>query len=224
MRRSIVKILGIVFLIGTVLSSLAYCSDVHSGKSMAADKPAVQAGPKTSTVDNVQSSYADECNAHALYLEFAKKADEEGYHQVASMFRAVARAEEVHAQGFADLIKSSGGTPHAEVEAPVVKSTKENLEAAVASEDFDKDVKYPRFIQQATKEHNKVAEVCFTYSKVAEAEHAAIYDQALNDLDAYRGGSQNFLVCPRCGKTTVAMNNPTCPTCHTPKEQFVRVQ
>ena len=40
------------------------------------------------TLDNLQAAYNGESNASAKYAAFAKKADEEGYGQVASLFRA----------------------------------------------------------------------------------------------------------------------------------------
>ena len=52
----------------------------------------------TTTLDNLVTAYNGESNAHARYVEFAKKADEDGYGQVASLFRAAARAEEIHAE------------------------------------------------------------------------------------------------------------------------------
>ena len=58
---------------------------------------AVAAAPRRSTLDNLQAAFNGESNANARYLAFAKKADEEGYGQVASLFRAAARAEEIHA-------------------------------------------------------------------------------------------------------------------------------
>jgi ABC-type transporter MlaC component len=39
-----------------------------------------------STLDNLQAAFNGESNAHARYVEFAKKADKEGYAQVASLF------------------------------------------------------------------------------------------------------------------------------------------
>ena len=83
------------------------------------------------TLDNLQTGFNGESNAHSRYLAFAEKADQEGYGEVASLFRAAAKAEEVHAANHAAVIKKMGGTAQAKIETPVVKSTKENLEAAI---------------------------------------------------------------------------------------------
>lgn len=104
----------------------------------------------TSTVlDNLQTAFNGESNAHARYLEFAAKADQEGYGSVASLFRAAARAEEIHAANHAVVIRRMGGTPQANIEKPAVKSTAENLAVAIQGETYERDVLYPDFLKQA---------------------------------------------------------------------------
>ncbi|HEX8896281.1 MAG TPA: ferritin family protein [Terriglobales bacterium] len=43
----------------------------------------------TSTLEGLQTVFNGESNANVLYLAFAKKADEEGFAEVASLFRAL---------------------------------------------------------------------------------------------------------------------------------------
>ena len=62
----------------------------------------------TKTLDNLQAGFNGESNAHARYLAFAEKADQEEYGEVASLFRAAAKAEEFHAANHAAVIKKSG--------------------------------------------------------------------------------------------------------------------
>ena len=45
---------------------------------------------------NLKDAFAGESQANRKYLAFAKKADQEGYKQVARLFRAAAEAETVH--------------------------------------------------------------------------------------------------------------------------------
>jgi hypothetical protein len=66
--------------------------------------PSAKAESKT-TLENMQAAYNGESNAHARYLAFAKPADQEGYGEVASLFRAAARAEEIHPGNHAVVIK-----------------------------------------------------------------------------------------------------------------------
>ena len=75
------------------------------------------------SADNLKEAFAGESQANRKYLAFAKKADQEGYPQVAKLFRAAAEAETVHAHNH---LREMGG----------IKTTKENLEEAVAGEVF----------------------------------------------------------------------------------------
>src|SRR5690348_4328328 len=108
----------------------------------------------TTTLQNLQTAYNGESNAHARYLAFAKQADQDGYAQAAALFRAAARAEEIHAANHAVVIKKMGATPAAKIETALVKTTKENLEAAVKGETYERDVMYPAFLKQARADNN----------------------------------------------------------------------
>ena len=76
------------------------------------------------TVKNLQDAFAGESQANRKYLAFAKKAEAEGYKQVAKLFRAAAEAETVHALNH---LRELGG----------IKSTKENLEVAIGGETYE---------------------------------------------------------------------------------------
>ncbi|MCJ7750502.1 MAG: rubrerythrin family protein, partial [Armatimonadetes bacterium] len=49
------------------------------------------------TTENLKTAFAGESQANRTYLAFAKKADADGYPQIARLFRAAAAAETVHA-------------------------------------------------------------------------------------------------------------------------------
>jgi rubrerythrin len=191
--------------------------------SLAAEaKPATPAKAPT-TLENLMKTFDGESNAHARYLAFAKKADEEGYGQVASLFRAAAASEEVHFKAQAEVIKKMGGTPKADVKAPDVKSTKENLEAAVKGESYERDTMYPEFIKVAEKEKTDAALEVFNEAKAAETAHAKLYQEALGNLDSWKAGKKDFFVCPECGNTVIALTFEKCPVCATPKDKFMKV-
>ncbi len=176
------------------------------------------------TLDNLQAAYNGESNAHARYLAFAQKADQEGYGAVASLFRAAARAEEIHAGNHAVVITQMGGAPKADIETPDVKSTRENLEAAIKGETYERDTMYPSFLQLARTEGNRAAIQTFNYAKTAEAEHARLYTETLNKLDTLKGSkAMDYYVCTICGYTTVQMNFEKCPSCFNPKDKYVAV-
>jgi rubrerythrin len=177
----------------------------------------------TKTLDNLQAAFNGESNAHARYLEFAKKAEAEGYGPVASLFRAAARAEEIHAGNHAVVIKKLGGTPQAKIEKTVVKSTKENLETAIKGETYEKDTMYPEFLKEARSVTNRDAIQTFNYAKSAEVEHAKLYTDALNNLAKLKGKAVTYYVCTVCGFTTTKLDFSKCPSCFNPKEKYVQV-
>ena len=162
----------------------------------------------TTTLDNLQAGFNGESNAHSRYLAFAEKADQEGYGEVASLFRAAAKAEEAQAK----------------IETPVVKSTKENLEAAIKGESYERDTMYPEFLKQARAEGNRDAVQTFSYAKTAEAEHAKLYSEALNNLANLQGSkAKDYFVCTVCGYTTPQLDFPKCPSCFSHKDKYEKV-
>lgn len=178
----------------------------------------------TTTLENLQAAFNGESNAHARYLAFAARADQEGYGEVASLFRAAAKAEEVHAGNHAAVIKKLGDTPEAKIETPVVKSTKENLEAAIKGESYERDTMYPDFLKQARAEGNRDAVQTFNYAKTAEAEHAKLYSSALNNLPNLKGSkAKDYFVCTICGYTTSQMEFSKCPSCFSHKDKYEKV-
>src|SRR4051812_43692012 len=81
------------------------------------------------TLQNMQAAFNGESNAHARYLAFSQQADKEGYADVANLFRAAARAEQIHASNHSEVIKQLGAEPKANIVAPQVELTRENLAA-----------------------------------------------------------------------------------------------
>ena len=176
------------------------------------------------TLENMQAAFNGESNAHARYLAFAVQADKEGYGEVASLFRAAARAEEIHATNHADVIKEMGATPIAKIETPEVRSTRENLEGAIKGETYERDTMYPGFLKQARAERNKAAIKSLNFAKAAEVEHAKLYGAALPGLDGLKNSKAvTYYVCPNCGFTSREIDFPKCPSCFRPKSAFEKV-
>jgi rubrerythrin len=176
------------------------------------------------TLENLQTAYNGESNAKARYEAFAIKADAEGYKSVASLYRATSMSEGIHAAKHAEAIKKLGAAPKATIEKPEVKSTKENLEASIKGETYEKDTMYPAFIKKAEADKNKSAVQSFKGAMMAEVEHAKLYTQALKELSSWKEAGKEFLVCPVCGYTTVDKNFKLCSVCSTPRSKFAVVK
>jgi rubrerythrin len=177
----------------------------------------------TSTLDNLQAAFKGESNANARYLAFAGKANEEGYGEVASLFRAAAKAEEIHAHNHAAVIEKMGATPVLTLETAEVKTTRENLKMAIEGEKYERDIMYPEFIEAAKSQNASAAVRTFTLAAKVEAVHAVLYQDALDNLEKRRGESHMYYVCPDCGNTLEQMNILKCLICGHPKSGFIAV-
>ena len=91
------------------------------------------------TDKNLQDAFAGESQANRRYLAFAQKAEEEGFTQAAKLFRAAAEAETIHALNH---LRITGE----------IKSTLDNLNAALGGETFEFQKMYPEYLAIAKKE------------------------------------------------------------------------
>jgi rubrerythrin len=178
------------------------------------------------TVQNLLAAFEGESNANAKYTAFAAKADEEGLHGAASLFRAAARAEQIHASNHARVIKQLGGEAACQIHAVEVKGTLDNLKAALGGEQYEIDTMYPEFLDEATQHDNKIAMRTMTYALEAEKTHARLYGEAIallagGKLDSWIGAARDFYVCPVCGYTSEnEEEHERCPVCNAPWERF----
>jgi rubrerythrin len=178
------------------------------------------------TVQNLLAAFEGESNAHAKYTAFAVKADADGLHGAASLFRAAARAEQIHAANHARVIKQLGGEAKAEIHAAEVKTTLENLKAALGGEQYEIDTMYPGFLEEATARNNTAAIRTFHGALEAEKTHARLYGEAIALLvggkkDTWIATAREFYVCPVCGYTSeTEEEHERCPVCNCPWERF----
>jgi len=162
------------------------------------------------TDSNLKNAFAGESQANRKYLAFARKAEQEGFSNVARLFRTAAEAETIHALGH---FNAMGG----------VGSTADNLRAAVAGETYESTEMYPPMLQQAIADDHR-AKRMFGYAMKAEAVHAKLYQMALEAvLQGKDLAETKFYLCPVCGHIELGTPPATCPICGTKAEKFVQV-
>jgi rubrerythrin len=161
------------------------------------------------TTENLKAAFAGESQANRKYLAFARKAEEDGYPQVAKLFRAAAEAETVHAHAH---LKVLGG----------IKSTEENLREAISGETHEFTEMYPKFIETAKSEGNTQAEVSFANANSVEKIHAELYRKALENLG--NNEEVDYYVCQVCGNTVEREAPDVCPICGAPKNMFKKIE
>lgn len=162
------------------------------------------------TTENLHEAFAGECQAFRKYSMFARKADGQGFPNVARLFRTAAEAERIHAEGHMAVLQE-------------VKSTAENLEAAVAGETHEYTEMYPPMLKQAEAEDHK-AKRMFGYAVKAEEVHARLYMLALEAVKQGKDLTESqFYLCPVCGHIELKAAPATCPICGARGEKFVQV-
>ncbi len=154
-------------------------------------------------------AFAGESQANRRYLAYAAKADQEGYPQVARLFRAAAEAETVHAHNHLRALKG-------------IRSTKENLMDAVSGETHEFKNMYPEMIEAAKAEGRTDAERTFSYANEVEKVHAQLYQKLLDSLGSAQE-SYPYYICPVCGYTAEKKPPDVCPVCGTKGEKFRKI-
>jgi rubrerythrin len=159
--------------------------------------------------DALKEAFAGESQANRRYLAFAIKADQEGFRQAARLFRAAAEAETVHAHAHLQALKG-------------IRSTKENLQEAIAGETHEFKSMYPAMIETAKAEGNKEAQRSFQFANEVEKIHARLYSEMLASPEGSKD-SYSYYVCPVCGYTAEKEAPETCPVCGAKGKMFKKV-
>lgn len=160
------------------------------------------------TNENLKAAFAGESQAHMKYTLFADKAEEEGYKNMARLFRAIAFAERVHA---ANHLQTVNG----------INLTAENLDVAMEGERFEVREMYPAYKVVAELQDEKKAIKSINYALEAEKIHEALYAEA---KEAAKAGKdidvRDIYICPVCGHTAVGKAPDRCPICGILGEKF----
>ena len=123
------------------------------------------------TEENLKAAFAGESQANRRYTAFARKADEEGYPEVAELFRAAAEGETAHALGHLNFLKGVG-------------STIDNLKAAIEGESYEHTHMYPDMAKASREEGAEEIAQWFERLGKAERAHADRFKAALEKLGA----------------------------------------
>jgi rubrerythrin len=122
------------------------------------------------TDENLKIAFADESQTNIEYLAYAHRAIEEGFVEIAQLFREAAGAEVIHALNH---LKNMG----------VVKTTAENLKEAAEGESLQIVSMYPKFIKEAEGEERTDAAESFRVAFEREKHHRSMFRLALKKLE-----------------------------------------
>ena len=163
------------------------------------------------TTDNLATAFAGESQANRKYLAFAKKAGQDGFPEIAKLFRAAAEAETVHAHAH---LRAMAG----------VKDTKENVKAAIAGEHHEFMSMYPEFLKTAEDEKHAPAIASFRYALAVEKVHHDLYTEALKAIESGKDlPKREVYVCPICGNTVYDSAPDQCSVCKARGSTFTKI-
>jgi rubrerythrin len=164
------------------------------------------------TDGNLQAAFAGETQAYCRYLLYAVKADQEGFPELAKLFRAAAEAEMVHLRNHYGVMDAVG-------------STKDNLLAAVTSEHREITSFYPAFVEKAREEQAERARISFSFALESERGHNQHFEKALQAVKSgQKISAQKYFVCQVCGNLTAGEAPQKCSICGRTAEQYKEVE
>jgi len=129
----------------------------------------------TETEKNLLKAFAGESQAARRYEMYARIASEEGYEQIAHIFRQTADHEKIHAKTFYEYLVGGKVEITAAYPAGKVGTTAENLVSAAAGENEEWAELYPEFARVAEEEGFKRVATSFKLVAQVEKHHEARY-------------------------------------------------
>ncbi len=178
------------------------------------------------TIENLKAGIKGETTASAKYAAFAQRAKEEGKDTIAKLFEATSKAESIHAANHLKVLESLGEKMEEFKPEFEVKSTAENLKAAIDGETYESTTMYPQFLTDSKAEKVEKAEKSFTWAFDTEKKHMEFYKNALEALQSNTINTlaYTYAVCPVCGNTyDQAKIDEKCAFCQTSKEKFITI-
>lgn len=179
-------------------------------------------------IRNLETALEEELKNCAAYKAYALSADNEGMRGLASLFRAITRAEQIHASNHARVLRHMGGSTLVDIPKPRVESAMANLRAALVDQRFEVDYLYPTFLTTAVSLFDSTAVRSFHWALEADKSHAHLCSAIvtrLNSSDQYAWALEphEFYVCGLCGYATEKAEAENCPACNYLVEKFEKV-
>jgi rubrerythrin len=200
----------------------------EENESESDDKSASKTGTKDLAAlnfENMQAAFKGETNASAKYAAYSKKAETEGFHEIALLFKAASTSEKIHANNHKAVLED-GGQKIPEIKPEfTVKTTKENLQDAITGEGYEISTMYPEFITNANSAGNQLSLISLNYAYKTEKKHKPLYEQALAALEnnTVKSLATVFYICPTCGNTYDNAAPKRCGISMTSAEKFIKI-
>jgi rubrerythrin len=177
---------------------------------------------KLVTFQNMQVTYGEALKRSLWYARYASAAAKERLASLASLYRAVSRSEQIHADNFAKLLRSAGIEPKApQIDSVSAGQPSQYLKAAVQDENAQLDL-YPSLIAGAKTEKVDEAVQHFQWDQKGDEQHSELFRGIFE-----RGGKVarvDYSVCSVCGYIITSDNVAQCPVCGAAKDKFEKIK
>lgn len=189
----------------------------------------VRAAAYSMTVQAMKAALESETKVYYHYLEFGRRARDEGYQGIAYLFTAFAASEQVHASNFGRVLTRLGEElAPLPKPAPVAHSTRENLIMAANGEMTSIDDFYPDLLAKISGEKHADAIDAVQFAWASEKQHRdkikqiqrwtpTLFEIVARTIDQKTG---RYFVCQLCGSTVNKIPEGACPICKNPPTQY----
>ena len=227
MKKSILILIFAITITGVIFQS---CKEKEKEKGemqnpISETKEVSVEDAAAATLQNLQDAFKGETTASTKYAAYSKKAEEEGFHNIAMLYHAASMAENIHANNHKVVLEEAGQTVPEITPEFSVKSTKENLEDAINGESYESNTMYPEFMITAKTAKNELASISLNYAYRTELKHRDMYKDALVKLESNNEKSlpSVYYICPTCGNTYQTTTPKRCGISLTSTEKFIKV-
>lgn len=166
----------------------------------------------TRTEENLRTAFSGESQARNKYTYYGEQADQDGYKQIAEIFKITALNEEQHAKIWFKLLNDGVG------------NTADNLKNAAEGEHFEWEEMYAEFAK--TAEEEGFTQIAWLFRGVADIEKSheqrfLTLEKAVREGTVFEKDETTVWVCRNCGHITVGAKPPqVCPICSHPQSYF----
>ncbi|MDL2211942.1 rubrerythrin family protein [Erysipelotrichaceae bacterium OttesenSCG-928-M19] len=166
----------------------------------------------TKTEQNLMAAFAGESQARVKYEFYAKKAQKDGYQQIADFFEETSRNEQQHAKIWFKLLHDG------------IQSTPDNLLDCVAGENYEWVTMYADFAKEAKAEgFDDIARLFEGVGKIEkdhEERYQRLYDNIKGDK-VFAKPEEKTWICAKCGNRHTGKTAPNiCPICDHPQAYY----
>jgi len=179
-------------------------------------------------IRHLETAFGEETKIYSTYRAFAERADEEGFHGIASVFRSLGRAEQIHATNHARVLRRMSGPAGVQIPIPHIEGSLKNLRSALVDQRFEVDYLYPTFLTAAVPLVDSTAIRTFHWALEADKSHVRLLWQLIPRVGADKNGwaytPHSFFVCALCGYAAHETESENCPSCNYLWERFETIQ